>query len=119
MCLTLRSNYTEPYNANKTRWKVVKVHPFTKDYIATHTKITYLDNQWMTAVHNNRCYGSRSYDIGFHTFVTREDARKFTRQFRYTTSFKIISVQVDKFIASGTYEDYRCETWKKMKVAKQ
>jgi hypothetical protein len=130
MCLTLRSaNSDKPYNSKKVRWKIVLKYKngyFYRPAFAIAEK--YELNKWMVANHNNT-FGSKSdlHDIGFHVFVTREDAREFKDKYLFTTqsSYPIMRVEVDEFIASGRFNvtfsvspGVRSETWKKMRIVK-
>jgi len=118
MCLTLREKYTEPYNRKKFRWKMVRVEFDDKgkpSYSGPYTYIDYVNpHKWRTA---ERYYGKPDvpHDIGFHVFVTKKDAIEHASHFK---TRRVVKVQVSGFNASGTFNNKKSETWKKMRIVK-
>jgi hypothetical protein len=119
MCLTLRKTDSDkPYNQSKYRWKFVA--PSTRPNIlrAVFANRVYSPiGKWMRAVHDYGCIGQDSdADIGFHVYLTEEDARRGMNKFRF--NYPLAKVEVDKFIASGTFHKRKSETWKRMRIVK-
>jgi hypothetical protein len=117
MCLEPRKeNSDKPYNESKFRWKIAS--RYIDKLISSYRGYIYKNNQWMIAKGNpNGSLSSR--DIGFHVFITRDDARNYKKSRSWMDECVVIKVEVREFNTSGHFKGYRSETWKKMKVLKQ
>ena len=123
MCLHLRDKHEVPYNKNKTRWKVVKsrVNKAGREcYRGPYTNVQYSKvGVWMRSTRDYSYYQPNPTDIGFHVFVTKraaEDRAKCFYDDAGKANGKVVKVEVDGFVASGTYGINRSETWQRMKI---
>jgi hypothetical protein len=121
MCLTLRHALGDvPYNKTKFRWKFMvynkKTNKLTAPYVGG--RYAYPEKKWMRATHNSTFdFKPDLHDVGFHVFVTKRDAQARLNKSRFSDYGGIlVKVEVDEFIASGTFGGRRSETWKKMRV---
>jgi hypothetical protein len=115
MCLTPRVEESVPYNNNKFRWKVVYIEKNRRGKLCcsglyTGKKYDKL-NKWMKAT-RDPSYHKASHNIGFHVFITKKDAQDRCNR---DTSV-VVKVEVDKLVASGTFDSTRSETWKRMRI---
>ena len=124
MCLNLRAfNSNTPYNDSKIRYKVLQIDQQQKLCSAFIESHTWIPGEWYTGEGK---YDYEGHDIsfdtidhGFHVFVSLESAEK-SAQFFLTPqngkSYVIARLEVDEFIASGTFAYTHSETWKRAKL---
>lgn len=112
MCLNLRQEHNRPYNSHKVRWKVIRVSNhgcFVSPFMYTF----YNKRGW-----NNAKGSKKRFDtFGFHIFVSRAEARKFHRRYG-SFDWVIKRIEVQGFLNSGTYDNFRSETWEKIRFSK-
>ena len=116
MCLKLRTDHTVPYNDSKIRYKFASGHD--KYIFAPFTSVVYAPiGQWAIAEHNYKHDPEAlPHDVGFHVFTSQDSAIAIALMSLYDVM--VIKVEVDDFIASGTFNNAETETWKKMKILK-
>ena len=112
MCLTKRkSNSNEPYNSSKFRWKVL-CNP-----IGSRLESSIMTHVWRVGVSHkskhivNRLDPDKYHDFGFHVLVNRQNA-----ELESDSTELIAKVEVDGFLASGTWRGAQSETWRRAKV---
>ena len=111
MCLK-RANTDKPYNKSNIRWKVLYKRITDGSLVSDNA----YNCVWKYGKKNTAtCYPGLTtesvYDIGFHVFVSRMDARDFKYNNPHLT---VVEVKVEGFIARGYLNstNYRNETWK-------
>lgn len=112
MCLELRDKCNRPHNSHKIRWKVIASNWELKPS-GPFRSFVYDKERWNQAEGDKSNHGG----YGFHVFVTRAEAKTFLSKSLYDLPIYTISkVEVRGFLKSGSFRDYRCETWEEMKL---
>jgi hypothetical protein len=118
MCLYLRESplHNEPYDESNVRYKILKKRnrwifrtPFRDKWVVRGWKYR---AQW-----DKSSKETRETWYGFHVFASREEAIGFfVKVFETRENYAVVKVKVSGFLRSGTFGDYRMETWEKMRI---
>jgi hypothetical protein len=113
----------KPYNDSKIRYKLLIDDDNPSLFYSPDYYTEWEIGKWNTAKVSPDHFPF-SCDIGFHVFVTLEDAINFRRLTELRLN--IVELEVDEFNSSGTFPglnrvtweaaDYNCETWKRARV---
>lgn len=116
MCIT-NAKTDKPYNDFTIRWKVMfKSRNIPNWYTSMAAGTIWRVGVEQQSTDSSNLRANSDADIGFHVFVTREDARWYRKSQINCDLYipVIVKMKVRQFIARGfaNYSSTRCETWK-------
>ena len=106
MCLELRADYDMPFNDGRLRWKSMVGDPDIGLLKSEYYAQRWVVGVWYDAV-NNDSRSAEKHDIGFHVLLEPESS---------VYGLHRVQVEVEGFVASGTWGGMSCETWKRARV---